>query len=1441
MKKLNHLVVISAAGLLLATLLMNWEKLLSYSVSASQIFSSFGAGASRPAAASEGLNQAKINDAYGRLPMSFELNQGQGDSNVRYLARGRGYQVFLTETEAVLRLQNANQKSRSDAINSPFGDRTDSLSVAQRQPTGDLRIKLDGASPASRIIGLDLLPGKSNYLIGADPGKWHKDIPNYARVEYRDVYPGVNLAYYGSQRALEYDFIVSPGSDFSVITVSFEGVQQVELGSNGDLALHLNGEIIYQRTPVIYQQAGGGRRAVTGRYVLKGEKQVGFEVDGYDSSKPLVIDPVLEYSSYLGGGGDDTGQGVKVDSAGSAYVVGVTSASDFTARSAAQPVSKGGTDAFITKLSPSGDAIIYSTYLGGGGDDSANGIAVDSSGSAYVTGNTTSSDFNTRTPLQTSNRGGSEAFIAKLSPNGSQLVYSTYLGSSGEDVGYAIAVDSGGAAYVTGYTTANDFNTQGPLQSTNRGGFEAFVAKLNPAGSALTYSTYLGGAGGDLGSGIAVDGSGNAYVIGYTTSTDFNTKAPALQSANGGGLDLFITKLNPAGSDLVYSTYLGGADDDQGFGVAVDAARNVYLSGTTASSNFPVTNNPIQSTRKGTSDAFVTKINPAGAQLVYSTYLGGGDTDTGRGIAVDATGSCYIAGDTTSTDFPVKTPLQSANRGGSDAFVVKLSASGASSVFATYLGGSRLETGYGIAIDAEGNVYVTGSTASLDFEVNNAAQGNNLGGADAFVTKISSDGAQLSYSTYLGGSGADSGLSIAVDSSGATYLTGSTAAANFEVKNPAQSANRGGSDVFVAKINSNGSALLYATYLGGSGLDQGQDIAVDQSGAAYLTGVTSSTDFNIRQPLQATNRGGGDAFIAKLNSTGSDLIYSTYYGGGGNDAGNSIAVDGSGAAYITGITASTNLTVQTPLQSVNRGQEDAFIVKINAAGSAVVYATYLGGGRSDAGAAIAVDTSGAAYVTGVTASTDFNIRNALQATNRGELDAFVAKISGDGSALNYSSYLGGSSSEFGNGIAVDGSGAAYIVGSTASTDFNTSSSPFQNANRGGFDAFITKINPSGSAAIYSSYLGGSDSDVASSVAVDAAGVAYLTGNTTSTNFPLKSQAQATNRGSSDAFITTINTANSGSSGLVYSTYLGGGGADEGMGIAVGGAGNIYVAGQTASFDLPIANPLQPASSGGLDIFIAKFSEGGGAGVVASVSAASFQGAELSPEQIVAAFGANLATSTQFGADTDPNTPGVQLPTQLAGTTVSVLDSRGASRLAPLFFVSGGQINYLMPLGTALGTTTVTVTSGAGSLSIGNVTISNIAPGIFTANSTGRGLAAAVVLRVKPDNTQIAEQMVRFDATLNDFVPIPIDLGPQGDLVFLILFGTGWRGANGAPNNGATIKGVNAPLQFLGAQGFLVGLDQANVFIPRSLAGSGDVELVLTAAGKNANPVRLNIK
>ncbi len=1423
MKNSNYRIASLAIVLILLFGLMKWGELLSYSTFANQ----------QP-------GRTQTADTYGKLPMSFELNQGQADPQVKYLARGRGYQVFLTDTEAVLALRIADSGLRIADLKDPSPKSQSSQSLLQsathnpqsaiRNPQSRrLRLKLDGAKPAEQVIGVNPLPGKSNYFIGNDPRKWHTDIINYSRVEYRNVYPGISLAYYGTQQALEYDFIVAPGADPQAITVSFEGADRMELDSRGDLLLHLNGEVIYQRIPVIYQNIDGRRRNVSGRYFMKGERQIGIKVDGYDAARSLVIDPVLEYSTYIGGGGDDLGQSIKVDGGGNAYIAGVTAAADFGTKDALQGVSRGGLDAFITKINSNGTALIYSTYLGGSGDDAGNGITLDAEGNAYVVGYTTSTNFNTLNPLQASNRGIVDAFVAKINPAGSQLVYSTYLGSSSEDIGFAISVDAANNAYVTGYTAANDFNTRAPLQPAFRGGFDAFVAKLDPAGSALIYSTYLGGSEGDLGTGIIVDSAGNAYISGYTTSPDFNTKDP-LQPTYRGGLDGFVAKIDAAGAALVYSTYLGGGNDDQCYGIALDATGSAYVTGTTSSTDFP-TRNPIQNMRSGSSDAFVTRISASGADLLLSSYLGGSGSENGRGIFVDTQGNIYLTGDTTSTNFPNRNAIQAASRGSSDAFIARLVPGGSGIVFATYLGGSRTDTSYSIAVDGSGNIYITGATASLDFNTNNPLQSDNLGGMDAFVAKVTADGTQFAYSTYLGGSGNDLGLNLTVDVAGNTYVTGFTTAADFKVESPLQQTSRGNSDAFVAKINAAGSAFIYSTYFGGSGLDLGQDIAVDQAGNAYITGVTASADFSTRNPFQSTIRGGGDAFIAKLNATGTDLVYSTYFGGSSNDSGSSIAVDDGGNIYLAGSTGSFDLTTQSPLQPINRGEDDAFIAKINAAGTGLIYSTYLGGSRSESAFSMAVDGIGNAYVTGVTTSSDFNTSNPLQAANGGMLDAFVAKINNDGSALSYSTYLGGSGSDFGYGIAVDAAGNAYVTGSTSSTDFNTRN-PLQAANRGIFDAFVTKINPEGSMLVYSTYLGGSNSDTAYSIAVDALGNAYLTGNTSSTNFPVKDATQSNNRGGIDAFVTSLDAAGG---DLVFSTYLGGSGLDEGDSIALDSLRNIYVTGQTGSVNFPLANAVQGSASGGIDAFILKISMGGNVpGAAASVSAASFVGTELASESIIAAFGTGLATSTQ-------SVSMLPLPTTLAGTSVKVKDSAGVERPALLFYISPTQVNYQLPEGTATGMAMVTITSGDGKVSTGTPLISSVAPGLFSANSDGLGVAAATAVRMKADGTQISEAVAQFDPVQNKFVTLPLDLGPEGEQVFLILYGCGIRFRSNLSAVLVKIGGVDMEVQFAGPQGFFVGLDQINIPLPRSLAGRGDLDINLTVDGKAANVVQVGFK
>src|SRR5438128_1033575 len=405
--------------------------------------------------------------AYGKLPLSFEANQGQTDPQVKFLSRGRGYTLFLTPTEAVLTLTKADAHAKRRIS----GEAT--LPEPEKRAGTVLRMKLLGANPTPRVTGVEELPGRSNYFVGDDPKKWRANVPTYAKVEYRDVYPGVNLVYYGNQRQLEHDFVVSPGADPKIITLAFEGVDGVAIDGLGDLVLRADGGEVRLRKPFVYQDHDGQRAVIPTRYVLKAERQVAFEVAPYDATKPLIIDPVLVYSTLLGGSNDDRGFGIAVDAAGNAYVTGGTGSSDFpTTAGAFQTTLGGGSDAFVTKLDPTGTALVYSTYLGGSSGDFANGIAVDATGSAYVTGTTLSADFPT-TPgaAQTTFGGGLvDAFVTKLNPTGSALVYSTYLGGGGSDQGFGIAVDTSGNAYVTGSAVAMNFPTTPGASQTTSGG-----------------------------------------------------------------------------------------------------------------------------------------------------------------------------------------------------------------------------------------------------------------------------------------------------------------------------------------------------------------------------------------------------------------------------------------------------------------------------------------------------------------------------------------------------------------------------------------------------------------------------------------------------------------------------------------------------------------------------------------------------------------------------------------------------------------------------------------------------------------------------------------------------------------------------------------------------------------------------------------------------------
>ena len=711
--------------------------------------------------ASGATNQAQpeqAREAYGRVPLSFEANQGQTDASVNFLARGAGYSLFLKPAEAVLVLRDADSESRIDECRSVFNP-------SSKQQSKVLRMKVVGADASAAAEGVGELAGKANYLVGDDPSKWRTDVPTYGRVRYAEVYRGVDLVYYGNQRQLEYDFHIAPGANARAVSLEFEGADKVEVDASGDLLLKLGESVIRQPKPFVYQEVAGARREVEAGYALDADGRVRFAVGEYDPAHTLVIDPVLVYSTYLGGSNGEQVNDIKVDSAGNAYLCGETASTNFPTANAIDATFNAGNaatdnDAFITKLNATGSALVYSTYLGGtgpdfniSGNDICRGIAVDSAGSAHAVGQTRSMNFPTANAIQATFGGGiSEGFLAKLSPAGNALVYSTFIGGDDFDEMRAVALDSAGNVYVAGRSTSSNFATVNPIQATFKGGgSDATVSKINAAGNAFIYSTYLGGGGGnafDAAFGIAVDSAGSAYVVGQTNSTDWPTASP-IQATFGGNStpgvgDAFVAKLNPAGNALAYSTYLGGGDDEIATDIAVDASGNAYVSGDTFSTNFP-TANAFDSALGGTQDGFLTKLNPAGNAFVFSTYFGGSGGDACNGVGLDAAGNVYCAGGSNSTDLPTANATQAANGGGVDAFVSKLNAAGSALVYSTYLGGTGLDRANTLAVDSAGSVYVAGLTASTNFPTANPVQAPNGGGADGFVTKFADTTTTLQF------------------------------------------------------------------------------------------------------------------------------------------------------------------------------------------------------------------------------------------------------------------------------------------------------------------------------------------------------------------------------------------------------------------------------------------------------------------------------------------------------------------------------------------------------------------------------------------------------------------------------------------------------------------------------------------------------------------------
>jgi Beta-propeller repeat len=672
------------------------------------------------------------------LPVSFLENRGQTDPEVRFHAQGPDHAFFLTRDRLVMSLGE---------------DGGDWLVIA---------LRFLGADPDVEPQGLERTGGRTNVLRGDDPAGWRTGLPAFSRIVYPELWPGIDMVFHGTGGQLKYEFHLRPGADPADIRLGYDGADGLLVDPSGELQIATALGELRDSAPVSYQEIGGARVHVESRYVVGQGAEYGFALGDYHPDRELVIDPALQYSTFLGGSSMDRAEDMVVDSSGNVVVVGVTQSTTFPTTTGAVRRTFGGgiMDAFVAKLTPDGTGLVYATYLGGtptptrrGNTDNveiARSVAVDGNGNAYVTGQTDSGNFPTTSgafqrTLKVGEQQATDGFVTKLGPTGS-LVYSTFLGgSAGRDDGREIAVDANGNAYVAGSTFSSDFpTTSGGFDRSHAGGEDVFLTKLNASGSALAYSTLLGGTDNELSHGLAVDGAGNAYVSGATRSTNFPSTPAAFQRTHSGGgfadlFEAFVTKVDPAGASLVYSTFLGGSRVDHGGELAVDPGGNVHVLVATLSPTFPTTPGAFDTTFTGSSESAVVKLNAAGSGLLYSTFLGGGRA---AAIALDGDGAAWLAG-TAGVGAP--TTDGQPNAGGNDAWIGRLDPTGSGLTFAAYLGGTGNDNASAIDLGPDGGVHVAGTTMSADFPTTAGAFDRTWAGdpsifwGDAFVSGLTAD------------------------------------------------------------------------------------------------------------------------------------------------------------------------------------------------------------------------------------------------------------------------------------------------------------------------------------------------------------------------------------------------------------------------------------------------------------------------------------------------------------------------------------------------------------------------------------------------------------------------------------------------------------------------------------------------------------------------------
>lgn len=891
---------------------------------------------------SEAQNSAIWQKRYGSLPMSFVENRGQASPDTLFTAQGKGYGLLLTEDGAVLALRNSEPRKNPTRHSGANGARvTKQLNV---EHSSLLALKFADSDLHASIQGLDELPGRTDYFVGDNPAKWRTNVPSFARVEYGSVYPGVDLVFYGNQRHLEYDFHVAPGTDVSEIALQLSGANGVKVERRGALRITTPSGAVEFEKPVAYQFHQGRRQEVASNYDVRPNGEIHFSVAPYDGNAPLVIDPVLDYSTYLGGSSDDTGFGIAVDGSGDAYVAGQTFSTDFPNTSNAFNQSSPGVSTgtagavFVTELNPAGSTEIYSTYLSGSGGEGAFALALDTSNNIYVTGQTFSTDYPTtsnalkQSPLA-SNANGT-AFLSVINPTASgvaSLLYSTYVGGSGGDTGNGVAVDASQNAYITGGTASTDFPVMNSIQGLNSTSGNAFLTRIDVTKSgaaSLIYSTYLGGSGtgngtllfADTGNAVAVDTSSNAYITGATTSTDFPTttnayvQAPLASAANGAVFVSRIDTTKTGTAALIYSSYLAGnpvgASGDYGFGIALGPSNVAYVAGETISSTFPTTTGSYPSNpNPSLGVAFLSLVDTTqsgSSSLKYSTLLGGSNGDGAFGVRVDSMGHAFLIGTTGSSNFPV-TPgafQPSLGTAAGAPFISEINPVGngvADLLYSTYLGGSAAtDFGEAIGVDGNGNVYATGNTSSTTFPIfpkPGAFQTSLDGTSDAFVTKLTPEATlTISPLTVTFSSPILIGNTSTPQAVTLTNNTGVALAVSFSLSgtNPGDfAATPGGTTpcpatlpatatpctinvTFTPSLNGAESANLVFSYtaygsattqtvqLSGTGTNA--SITVSPSGLTFPGQLVTTT--STAQPVTLTNNGSSTLTISSINASG---------------------------------------------------------------------------------------------------------------------------------------------------------------------------------------------------------------------------------------------------------------------------------------------------------------------------------------------------------------------------------------------------------------------------------------------------------------------------------------------------------------------------------------------------------------------------------------------